>query len=135
MADLSDVAALEEADAPHGEFVSYPDSPFQLFRPYQPAGDQPAAIAGLVDATPLWVGRIGVVASTAEIFTVIQLAALFFIDLGLRLLRIEVPRIMTDIIVGLAYFIALLSILREGGVELRDVLGVGVHRGSEEGSG
>ncbi|MEP7056404.1 MAG: hypothetical protein ABI809_01360, partial [Caldimonas sp.] len=49
MADLSDVAALEEADAPQGEFVSYPDSPFQLFRPYQPAGDQPAAIVGLVD--------------------------------------------------------------------------------------
>ena len=32
-----------------GEFVTYPGSPFQLFRPYQPAGDQPAAIAGLIE--------------------------------------------------------------------------------------
>jgi len=32
-------------DAPaEGVFVSYPDSPFQLFQPYPPAGDQPRAI-------------------------------------------------------------------------------------------
>ena len=28
-------------------FVQYPDSPFQLYQPYPPAGDQPAAIAAL----------------------------------------------------------------------------------------
>jgi excinuclease ABC subunit B len=49
MTDLSDVVALEEAPGPQGEFVTYADSPFQLFRPYQPAGDQPEAIAGLVE--------------------------------------------------------------------------------------
>ncbi|TAG28022.1 MAG: excinuclease ABC subunit UvrB [Burkholderiales bacterium] len=32
-----------------GQFVSYPGSPFELFMPYQPAGDQPTAIAQLVD--------------------------------------------------------------------------------------
>ena len=32
-----------------GEFVSFPDSPFELFMPYQPAGDQPTAIAKLVE--------------------------------------------------------------------------------------
>ena len=32
-----------------GEFVSFPDSPFQLFQPYPPAGDQPDAIAKLVE--------------------------------------------------------------------------------------
>ena len=32
-----------------GEFVSYPDSPFQLFQPYPPAGDQPTAIKQLVE--------------------------------------------------------------------------------------
>ncbi len=32
-----------------GEFVSFPDSPFQLFQPYAPAGDQPAAISALVE--------------------------------------------------------------------------------------
>jgi excinuclease ABC subunit B len=38
------------ADAPPaGEFVSFPDSPFQLFQPYPPAGDQPAAIDKLVE--------------------------------------------------------------------------------------
>ena len=34
---------------PDGAFVTYPDSPFQLFQPYPPAGDQPTAIAQLVD--------------------------------------------------------------------------------------
>ena len=34
---------------PAGEFVSFPNSPFQLFMPYQPAGDQPKAIDQLVD--------------------------------------------------------------------------------------
>ncbi len=32
-----------------GEFVSFAGSPFQLFMPYPPAGDQPTAIAQLVD--------------------------------------------------------------------------------------
>jgi excinuclease ABC subunit B len=32
-----------------GQFVSYPGSPFELFQPYPPAGDQPTAIAQLVD--------------------------------------------------------------------------------------
>ena len=32
-----------------GEFVSFPGSPYQLFQPYPPAGDQPAAIAQLVE--------------------------------------------------------------------------------------
>ena len=50
MPTMSDVAALEDAAAPtEGEFVTYPDSPFQLFRPYPPAGDQPEAIEGLVE--------------------------------------------------------------------------------------
>lgn len=36
---------------PHkqGEFVSFPGSPFELFQPYPPAGDQPKAIEGLVE--------------------------------------------------------------------------------------
>ncbi len=37
------------ADDAKGIFVTYPDSPFQLFQPYPPAGDQPAAIAQLVE--------------------------------------------------------------------------------------
>jgi len=39
-----------DANAPAvGEFVSFPDSPFQLFQPYAPAGDQPQAISQLVE--------------------------------------------------------------------------------------
>ena len=50
MADLSEVRSAEASvEAPAGEFVSFPDSPFQLFMPYPPAGDQPAAIAQLVE--------------------------------------------------------------------------------------
>ena len=32
-----------------GHFVSFPGSPFELFMPYEPAGDQPTAIAQLVE--------------------------------------------------------------------------------------
>ncbi|MBP7353537.1 MAG: excinuclease ABC subunit UvrB [Comamonas sp.] len=35
--------------APEGTFMHFPDSPFELFQPYPPAGDQPAAIAKLVE--------------------------------------------------------------------------------------
>ncbi len=49
---LAPSAPVQEADAvtpPVGEFVSFPGSPFQLFQPYPPAGDQPQAIAQLVE--------------------------------------------------------------------------------------
>jgi len=50
MAEASEVALVEAPPEPAvGEFVTYPDSPFQLFQPYPPAGDQPAAIAQLVE--------------------------------------------------------------------------------------
>ncbi|MBZ8141468.1 excinuclease ABC subunit B [Rubrivivax gelatinosus] len=32
-----------------GEFVTFPDSPFELFQPFPPAGDQPTAIEQLVE--------------------------------------------------------------------------------------
>ncbi|TDP74852.1 excinuclease ABC subunit UvrB [Roseateles toxinivorans] len=44
---LDDVVA--PAPAVEGEFVSFPDSPFELFQPYPPAGDQPTAIQQLVE--------------------------------------------------------------------------------------
>ncbi len=37
------------ADEKKGEFISFPDSPFELFMPYPPSGDQPEAIAKLVE--------------------------------------------------------------------------------------
>ena len=44
---------LESIDLSHnvqeGEFVSFPGSPFELFQPYPPAGDQPQAIDLLVE--------------------------------------------------------------------------------------
>jgi len=38
-----------QTPSPAGQFVSFPDSPFQLFQPYPPAGDQPTAIDQLVE--------------------------------------------------------------------------------------
>jgi excinuclease ABC subunit B len=50
MADLSDAPSVSAPDAPApGEFVSFPGSPFQLYQPYPPAGDQPTAIAQLIE--------------------------------------------------------------------------------------
>jgi excinuclease ABC subunit B len=48
---MPEPAELTAAPAPaaSGEFVSFPDSPYQLFQPYAPAGDQPTAIAQLVE--------------------------------------------------------------------------------------
>ncbi|NKI97429.1 excinuclease ABC subunit UvrB [Rhizobacter sp. SG703] len=43
---LADTPVIEPAE---GEFVAFPDSPFQLFQPYAPAGDQPTAIAALAE--------------------------------------------------------------------------------------
>src|SRR5574343_1283367 len=48
---MSEPVPLPEvvSEAPKGQFVSFPDSPFELFQPYPPAGDQPTAIAQLVE--------------------------------------------------------------------------------------
>ena len=48
---MTEPIALQPEPQPEtaGEFVSFPDSPFQLFQPYPPAGDQPAAIDKLVE--------------------------------------------------------------------------------------
>ena len=43
----NDQAALDANGA--GEFVRFPDSPFELFMPYPPAGDQPEAIEKLAE--------------------------------------------------------------------------------------
>ncbi|MDI3512212.1 MAG: excinuclease subunit [Betaproteobacteria bacterium] len=40
---------VDDVAAQAGEFVRFPGSPFELFQPYPPAGDQPTAIAGLVE--------------------------------------------------------------------------------------
>ncbi len=45
MPDITEVIT-EKQD---GTFVRFPDSPFELFQPYPPAGDQPEAIAKLVE--------------------------------------------------------------------------------------
>src|SRR6188768_2582658 len=48
---MSAIPVADEAlqDEKKGQFVHFPDSPFELFQPYPPAGDQPQAIAKLVE--------------------------------------------------------------------------------------
>jgi len=46
---MPDLVEVDAPALPAGEFISFPDSPFQLFQPYLPAGDQPAAIEQLVE--------------------------------------------------------------------------------------
>lgn len=46
---MTALAETEAATPAAGEFISYPGSPFQLFQPYPPAGDQPKAIDQLVE--------------------------------------------------------------------------------------
>ncbi|HEY4084218.1 MAG TPA: excinuclease ABC subunit UvrB [Burkholderiaceae bacterium] len=40
---------MEGSNEPKGEFVHFEGSPFQLFQPFPPAGDQPAAIEQLIE--------------------------------------------------------------------------------------
>ena len=43
------IADPDAASASAGQFIRYPGSPFELYQPYPPAGDQPAAIEQLVE--------------------------------------------------------------------------------------
>lgn len=49
MQDALDVIAESDVAPGVGQFVRFPDSPFELFQPYLPAGDQPQAIDKLVE--------------------------------------------------------------------------------------
>jgi excinuclease ABC subunit B len=41
--------SADQPSVPEGVFVRFPDSPFELYQPYPPAGDQPEAITQLVE--------------------------------------------------------------------------------------
>ena len=47
--ELGEVTETPDIPKSTGQFVSYPDSPFELYQPYPPAGDQPEAIDKLVE--------------------------------------------------------------------------------------
>ncbi|CDS54921.1 Excinuclease ABC subunit B [Polaromonas sp. CG9_12] len=49
MPEIMEVTADATESGGVGQFVRFPDSPFELFQPYLPAGDQPQAIDKLVD--------------------------------------------------------------------------------------
>ena len=47
--ELGEVTEAPDSPKSVGQFVSYPGSPFELYQPYPPAGDQPEAIDKLVE--------------------------------------------------------------------------------------
>jgi len=49
MTEIVSLYPSTSPEQPEGEFVSFPNSPFELFMPYPPAGDQPEAIRQLVE--------------------------------------------------------------------------------------
>src|SRR5690606_6954896 len=48
-ATMAGCVLTKESSMPDPGFVHFPDSPFQLYQPYQPAGDQPRAIEELTE--------------------------------------------------------------------------------------
>ncbi len=47
---MAEVTVISEpSEAPSPTVITFPDSPFKLHQPFPPAGDQPTAIAGLVE--------------------------------------------------------------------------------------
>ena len=49
MPEVIELIPAVDNTQPKGTFASFPDSPFELFQPYLPAGDQPQAIEKLVE--------------------------------------------------------------------------------------
>ena len=49
MPEIMEVTAAATDSGGVGQFIRFPDSPFELFQPYLPAGDQPQAIDKLVE--------------------------------------------------------------------------------------
>jgi excinuclease ABC subunit B len=47
--ELGEVIEAPNLSSPAGQFVTFPGSPFELYQPYPPAGDQPEAIDKLVE--------------------------------------------------------------------------------------
>ncbi|MEN9416672.1 MAG: excinuclease subunit [Pseudomonadota bacterium] len=82
---LHDAAAPADR-VPSGSFASFADSPFQLFQPYPPAGDQPGAIeqlvqgieAGLVHQTLLGVTGSGKTFTMANVIARMGRPAIVF---------------------------------------------------------
>ncbi|MFM2348319.1 MAG: excinuclease subunit UvrB [Pseudomonadota bacterium] len=65
---MSSIEQIDSHDTParEGQFIRFPDSPFQLFQPYPPAGDQPRAIEQLVEGVQdglSWQTLLGVTGS------------------------------------------------------------------------
>ena len=65
---MNSIEQIDSHDTParEGQFVRFPDSPFQLFQPYPPAGDQPRAIEQLVEGVQdglSWQTLLGVTGS------------------------------------------------------------------------
>ncbi len=84
---VADLATTEPPDgAPEGRFVRFPDSPFELWCPYEPAGDQPQAIeqlasgieAGLAFQTLLGVTGSGKTFTMANVIARIGRPAIVF---------------------------------------------------------
>ena len=69
--------SVDVPNQPNGAFVSFPGSPFQLFQPYPPGGDQPAAIDALVQGVNdglAWQTLLGVTGS-GKTFTMANVIA------------------------------------------------------------
>jgi len=73
MTDLTEVeSALDES-----KFVTFPDSPFRLYQPFEPAGDQPVAIEQLVEGVRdgLWFQTLLGVTGSGKTFTMANVIA------------------------------------------------------------
>ena len=49
MSEVAEVITESEVLSGVGQFIRFPNSPFELFQPYLPSGDQPQAIEKLVE--------------------------------------------------------------------------------------
>jgi small-conductance mechanosensitive channel/CRP-like cAMP-binding protein len=75
-----------------------------------------------LDPTSTWVGSVHLVAGLLAAFTSVNLAGLLVFDIALPVFRFHVVAITADLVVGLAYLVAALAVLKASGVGASSVV-------------
>jgi small-conductance mechanosensitive channel/CRP-like cAMP-binding protein len=71
---------------------------------------------------PVWANRAGIVATLFEVLGIINVVAIGLFDVALPVVGLEVGTIISDLMVGFAYIVAVLGVLHASGVNTSSVV-------------
>jgi small-conductance mechanosensitive channel len=81
-----------------------------------------ASIALDAAGATAWAGRLHFASSLLEAFTLVSLAGLTIFDFAAPALKFDLVSITTDIVIGIAYIVAAIAVLRGAGMDLSSVI-------------